>query len=594
MIKFFRKYWSIKTTIYLCTVAILAVATVAYQNTQDLGDSAKLVSDTYESNVQIEQILSYLKDAETGHRGYLLTKDPLFLEPYFSGRENINNSFAQLKQLTKNSATQQKNLKELNSLIDVKMKGFQSSLEYDKLDGATNDVSIELLQQNKMVMDSIRVKIKSMIQFENNRLNESLKHQQNNLSLTPKFLFLTLIITLILMFFTYARIDANLKRLKQNNERLQVFEESTRQSEVISQHGSWIWDLDQDTLQYSDNLYRMLGERPQSFKPTLANFMSYVHKDDVESLEKQVNDMVAHENVPYLYYRIIKKNGEIRHLKAHGKIFVNNDGLKRILGTTIDITDEIKNVIEIEERNFELKRNNDELLAFNYVASHDLQEPLRKIQTFLSRLGENDKDKFSDSSKLYIDKINDAATRMRLLIDDLLQYSRTNKSDKVLEFADLNKLLGDAKLQMADDIEDNSAIITNDNLPTIKVIPFQIQQLFSNFISNSLKYKHASRNPIIKIEYAKVSVDDIPNVEHNHTNLNESYHKITFTDNGIGFDNVYKEKIFVLFNRLHNKNEYSGTGIGLAICKKIVENHKGFILAEGEPDKRATFVIYIP
>jgi light-regulated signal transduction histidine kinase (bacteriophytochrome) len=180
---------------------------------------------------------------------------------------------------------------------------------------------------------------------------------------------------------------------------------------------------------------------------------------------------------------------------------------------------------------------------------------------------------------------------MRILIEDLLQYSRTTKTEKVFEDTNLNDLLENVKIDLAQFIEEKHAKIQNQSLPKLKVIPFQIQQLFANLINNSLKYSKADTIPEIKITCKKVSAAD---EEFIPKSTKDKFYKITFKDNGIGFEQEYAEKIFVLFNRLHNKNEYEGTGIGLAICKKIVENHRGFIFATGKPNAGATFIIYLP
>jgi hypothetical protein len=301
--------------------------------------------------------------------------------------------------------------------------------------------------------------------------------------------------------------------------------------------------------------------------------------------------MVETQNLPAFTYRVITNDGEIRYLSAIAQSLTDKFGNKIMIGVTNDITTEYLATQLIEERNRELESNNKELSAFNYVASHDLQEPLRKIQTFISRIADKEQEKFSDSGKEYMSRIQNAIDRMRLLIDDLLQFSRTNKAEKVFEDVDLNSLLENSKQELSQSIEDKKAVITQHKLPTVKVIPFQIQQLFTNLISNSLKYSKAEIAPTISIEYEEISAKNIKNIP---AKKGMKFHKITFTDNGIGFEQDYAEKIFALFSRLHNKNEYSGTGIGLAICKKIAENHQGYIFAEGEPNKGATFTFYLP
>ena len=370
-----------------------------------------------------------------------------------------------------------------------------------------------------------------------------------------------------------------------------IFKESSNQSEIIGKHGNWVWHIESNVFTYSDNLYRLLGEEPQSFEATLDNFLKFVHPEDVDKLTEELNKMIEVEELPFVNYRIIQKNGSIKHLKAYAKSFYSVNGQKRLLGNTSDITDEIESFIELEEHNLELERNNQELSAFNYAASHDLQEPLRKIQTFISRLEEKEADKFSDSGRQYLERIKSAASRMRLLIDDLLQFSRTNKPDKELVSADLNELFENAMQDAAVTILEKKAQITSDTLPKATVIAFQVQQLFLNLLSNSLKYTKKETVPIIKINYSKVKAKDEP---HLLKASKSHYHKITFSDNGIGFDQKYAEKIFDLFYRLHNKQDYSGTGIGLSICKKIVENHKGKIFAKGEINVGAVFTVYLP
>ncbi|WP_194768418.1 sensor histidine kinase [Tamlana sp. I1] len=586
----YQKPWFVKTVFYACSFVILLVGGITYRNISDLSQASDLVTHTYKINVELEQIFSYLKDAETGQRGSIITNDAQYLEPYYSGRENINNSFVELRELTKDNPKQIENLKELNKLIDVRMACFQKSYSFYAATDMNNPKFKENFLAGKNAMEAVRNKIKEMILLENKSLEAQQVELHKNLKVTPIFLYFVLLMALLLMYGAYAKIASNLKRLKKSNMQLEMFKESTNLSEIVSNHGNWIWNVEEDTYIYSDNLYRLLGEEPHAFLPSLEKFMEFVHPKDVKKLNKAVEKMMASENLPFTYFRVVHKSGKVRHLKAFAKKVVNSEGKTQLIGTTTDVTEEIKSFKLLEQRNHELERNNKELQAFNYVASHDLQEPLRKIQTFLSRLEDKESENVSETSLKYIDRIKTAATRMRLLIDDLLQFSRTNKADKAFEKSDLNLLLEDAKQDLAEVISKEKAVIKANELPNIKVIPFQFQQLFINLIGNSIKYKSETRTPEINIAYSKIRAVDEPKIK----KKKGSYHKFTFTDNGIGFDNTYAKKIFILFNRLHNKDEYSGTGIGLSICKKIVENHKGFIFAEGQPGIGATFTVYIP
>ena len=245
--------------------------------------------------------------------------------------------------------------------------------------------------------------------------------------------------------------------------------------------------------------------------------------------------------------------------------------------------------LRLREKNRQLEKMNEELAAFAHVSSHDLQEPLRKIQTFSTRLVEIEN--FSDAGKDYLDRIQKAAKRMRSLIEDLLEYSRANTSERKLALTDLNQIVIEAKADLREAIEAKNADIMVSKLPTLNVIPFQFQQLIVNILGNALKFAKPDVAPAIHIRADIVKGEEIKNplvVSENY------YHHISVTDNGIGFDQAYAIKIFEIFQRLHNRNEFDGTGVGLAICKKIVENHHGFISAEARVNKGATFHIYIP
>ena len=230
------------------------------------------------------------------------------------------------------------------------------------------------------------------------------------------------------------------------------------------------------------------------------------------------------------------------------------------------------------EKNKELERMNNELQSFSYIASHDLQEPLRKIQTFSDRILEREEGSLSVEGKDYFRRMQNAAKRMQALINDLLTYSRTSTDEKLFITTDLNEIIHQVRADLREEINHKNAVIKVSGLTTLSVIPFQMAQLFQNLISNSLKF----------------SLPDKPS----HISITGSTEgkmfRILVEDNGIGFEDVYKDRIFEVFQRLHGKMEYNGTGIGLAIVKKIVGNHKGSITATGKPGEGSSFEILIP
>ena len=245
---------------------------------------------------------------------------------------------------------------------------------------------------------------------------------------------------------------------------------------------------------------------------------------------------------------------------------------------------------ELQRQNISLENMNEELISFNYVASHDLQEPLRKIQAFTGRILDGD-EPFSETTRDYFNRITNAAARMQKLLEALISYSRANNIDDDFIETDLNELMEEVKSDIHETIEEKHAVIKNNGLPTLKIIPTQVHQLFLNLVANSLKYAREDIAPNITITSQLINVEDIKKPVYLHR---KSYWKIAFEDNGIGFESQYEDKIFELFQRLHGKTEFEGTGIGLAICRKIAQNHDGYIFAEGRPGEGATFLIYLP
>ena len=254
-----------------------------------------------------------------------------------------------------------------------------------------------------------------------------------------------------------------------------------------------------------------------------------------------------------------------------------------------DISEIKKYEGELKEKIIELERSNVELEQYAYAASHDLQEPLRKIRAFGSYLQDSQAEKLDEKGRQQLQKIMDAAERMSVLINDILGFSSIRKEADFGK-TNLNEIL-DGVLQDLDlVITQKQAIIRKENLPVVEAIPLQMTQLFYNLLNNSLKFVKEGRIPLIEINCRPANENELPDV----LDSNLSYVEIMVKDNGIGFRQDYVDQIFGLFKRLNDKQYYPGSGIGLALCKKVVDNHHGFIRAVGIEDQGATFLIYLP
>lgn len=258
-------------------------------------------------------------------------------------------------------------------------------------------------------------------------------------------------------------------------------------------------------------------------------------------------------------------------------IFNQNNKCTNLLYVSRDITARKLAELEVEKQRVELKRSNQELEEFASVASHDLQEPLRMVKQYLKLLQKRYKDKLDDNASEFINFAIDGSNRMEMLIKSLLDYARVGKSNRPLIITDFNIAVEQSLLNLKNLIDENKAQINYENLPVLKSDPIQITQLFQNLISNSIKYS-IDKAPVINITAHQSDNDWIFSVK----------------DNGIGIEKKYFDKIFQLFKRLHTENEYSGVGIGLAVCKKIIENYGGKIWLESEINQGTTFYFNFP
>lgn len=244
----------------------------------------------------------------------------------------------------------------------------------------------------------------------------------------------------------------------------------------------------------------------------------------------------------------------------------------------------------LSAKNNELERINKELESFNYIASHDLQEPLRKIRIFASRFTEQS-GMLPEAARNSIEKVVSSAARMQNLIRDLIDFSHLTSSAKSFETVQLATIIEEICVSLRDSFENEKVIFKISQLPDIQGIPFQVSQLFTNLIENAVKYRREGVIPEVTVNCRTVGLTENCELM---VDIPGNYLEISVQDNGIGFDSEQKENIFELFKRLHSKDKYAGTGIGLAICKKIVANHAGFIKAKSTPGSGSCFFVYLP
>jgi PAS domain S-box-containing protein len=359
----------------------------------------------------------------------------------------------------------------------------------------------------------------------------------------------------------------------------------------------YLFDVDSQGMVYINReIFFVLGYSPDEilqYKNSVTKEL--YHPEDIQLLPSRTESQKTFQQVGSMIQyecRIRNKEGEWKWFLVREIVFKTNDkgNITQILGAALDITRRKEMEKTILQNSMLLEQSNASLEEFAYVASHDLKEPLRKISTFGDRLIATQGENMSPDGKIYLNKIIDASQRMQTMITDLLSVSMIT-GNTAFESYSLQKILDETLQTLEFKLEQLNASLQLDPLPEAYIIPSQFRQLFQNLLSNSLKFVKPGVQPVISISYSLVPSEKII---HYQLARVDYYHQLRFADNGIGFDNEYAGKIFAIFQRLHGRSEYEGSGIGLAICKKIVEHHGGIIYAQGKEGEGATFTIILP
>ena len=449
-------------------VILILVGVVSFRTMAQNSEDRVWVNHTHLVLEKLDAVLANLLDAETGHRGYIITSEETYLEPYNNAREHIHQNVAELRGLTADNPSQQRTLNHLEPLTSTMLSALQDRIEIRKQKGLAAAAEEVREGSAKLHMDEIRGLIGEM-RLEENRLLKLRTEEADASSRTARIVIVT-------------------------GEALAVA--------FLCLAGVVVW--------------KEMGQRNRAEE-------------------------------------------EVRQL---------NTGLERRV---------TERTAELAERAKELARSNAELQQFAYVASHDLQEPLRMVASFTQLLAKRYNDKLDDDAREFIGYAVDGATRMQTLISDLLTYSRVGSQGKPFAPTDVDALLRRVLESLKFTTEESEAVISHDPLPVVMADPQQLGQLFQNLLTNAIKFR-GEEPPRVRISAEKNGGD----------------WKFSIRDNGIGISQEHADRIFIIFQRLHTKTEYPGTGIGLAICKKIVERHGGRIWVEAPPGGGSTFCFTFP
>jgi len=578
-----------KIALAIAIVVVMYIASQFYYQMQKLNATVELIANSNESQDELENLLSVISNYETSLRSFIITKDESYIENRFLSRGKIERSIEKLKELSVNDSSRNQDIDSLKKIIDQRFKLFRETLIVAK---SKNDNRLALnakMVESSEVTEMMRSFVSKIVFSESIKTklqNDSHQFELNDLIITA---FLLVIVTLLVLFLSFNKMNVDIAELQKANDKLKLLNKSYNTAEMTAGFGHWMLNIEANTYTFSDNLYRLMGVEPNAFEPNIENTKAFIYPEDLEYVTKIHEDSLINHESTAMNFRFLTADGEVKHIRAVGSFTTDGNGDLFKIGVIYDITSQHHKTLELENNNKELEYINAELESFNNIVSHDLQEPLRKIQIFISRVEEKELHLLTQQGKDYFSKIRTAANRMQTLLIDLVNYSRTIKGDKVFAATDLNLVLDEVLLDLSCSIEEKNAKILIGKLPTLIAIPFQIKQLFINLISNALNYSREEVSPQISVVSRKVTKRDLRNYD-----IDNEYYKIVISDNGIGFKQEYAEKIFLLFKRLETDSKYAGTGLGLAICSRIVENHQGFIKVKSTPNLGSKFYIFFP
>lgn len=391
-------------------------------------------------------------------------------------------------------------------------------------------------------------------------------------------------------------LEIQLAELEKLNNELRLYKQTMLDKDEFLNQGTWEWDIRSNTYEYSRGMYRLFGyyskDEMKAWDAMGKSLAPHMDEDEQRRSDEDWEKILAEADTYLREMEIHANDGVKRKLETFGKVFRDDAGAAyKVIGTTRDITQLKEYEQELEVKIDELNRSNKDLEEFAYIASHDLHEPLRKLSTFGQRLVQNAQQELSPQNMDYLGRMLKATDTMRDLIDNLLEFSRVTRGSATFVKHNLGRIIEEVVSEQELRIEETGARVSVDVMPEIEMVPPQIKQLFNNLLSNALKFIRKDVQPEVRFNCRKVTTEEKLRYR---LKQGREYYCITVEDNGIGFEKVYADRIFQIFQRLHGKSEYAGSGIGLAICRKIAENHKGLIFADSEPGKGSSFSVLLP
>ena len=567
-----------RTVILVVVVLVLALlgslGVSSYFNAATLVDENDSVAQTQSVLENLQEVFGLVRDAETGQRGFLLTGDLTYLAPYNSALQNWPQNVRNLRHATGETPDQRADLAALADAVEAKLREMAVTVTLFREGRKAEALAVVKTNQGLALMERVRALVGSIKNREFRSM--ALRMQTNRLRAVDSS---RLILVLgILVLISGAAALFFLRRAEDGKDTMAnllrgIIEGSSDQISAM--------DRDLRLLIFNDSFVRFQQDY-NHVTPQVGDFLPTILRTLPPEPRKSILEMFQRARKGEEFTAIYQRPHEGKVLSFEMRFSPLRGRGRKLQGSALIMRD-VTQVKEAEEKFEEyarrLEASNQELTDFAFIASHDLQEPLRKIQAFGDRLKIKQADRLTDEGRDFLERMQNAATRMQRLINDLLDYSRVTTKGRPPEPVDLAQVFSEVLSDLQIRIQETGARIEIGPLPPAMGDPTQLRQLFQNLVGNALKYHRAEVPPVITVTLQR---------------FESAPPRLAIRDNGIGFEPRHAEKIFEVFQRLHGRGEFEGTGIGLAICRKIVDRHGGTITAEGHPGEGATFFITFP
>lgn len=594
--------WAIeKKMIVGFTMAFIVVAGIgllSYQNARRIVEANQWVVHTHEVLEKLGEALRKLQDVETGARGYIITGKTSYLEPYHAARNAVDQTLGEMKQLISDNPTQQRRIEQLERLVAVKLEMVDKMIALRREAGFEAAREMVLTDQGKRLMDEIRQLVKDIGSEEKTLLQS--RHEASEQSKWDALLAFVALILVDLAFLSriyYLIRGEMIERERREREVRQWAEQvqaaHSRLDAILVSMGEGLYQMDNEgKLVYLNPIgEQILGYRLDEIQG--ANVHELIHSRLPDGTDRPTERCplveVVKTGTPHRCSEdyFIRKDGSFLPVAYSSTPLLMNGQVHGAVLSFHDITERKEAEEKLKTFSEKLARSNRELQDFAHVASHDLQEPLRKVQAFGDRLKAKCGDLLTDDARDYLERMMNASKRMQTLINDLLTFSRVTTKAQPFVSVELDKITREVLSDLEVRIDQTSGRVEVDPLPNIEADPTQMRQLMQNLIGNALKFHRPETPPVIRVH---AEIEETGGDQKGESKIC----RLTIEDNGIGFDEKYLDRIFTVFQRLHGRNEYEGSGVGLAVCRKIAERHHGRITAKSRPGEGATFIVTLP